>query len=55
MAADRPFVHLDVQSAFSPRTGASSPEALMARAAELGFGALALTDGIDPPAWTGGD
>ncbi|MCC6630158.1 MAG: PHP domain-containing protein [Chloroflexi bacterium] len=48
MATERPFVHLDVASAFSFRTGASSPEALVERAAELGFEALALTDRNGP-------
>ncbi len=39
-----PFVHLHVASGYSLRHGASHPEALVARAAELGMGALALTD-----------
>ena len=43
MPAD-PFVHLHVASGYSLRHGASSPAALVARAAELGQDALALTD-----------
>ncbi len=43
MSAD-PFVHLHVASGYSMRHGASHPEALVARAAELGMAALALTD-----------
>ena len=39
-----PFVHLHVASGYSFRHGASHPEALVARAAELGMDALALTD-----------
>ncbi len=39
-----PFVHLHTHSHFSFLDGASSPEALARRAAELGQGALALTD-----------
>ncbi len=39
-----PFVHLHVASGYSLRHGASHPGALVARAAELGMGALALTD-----------
>ena len=39
-----PFVHLHVASGYSLRHGASHPEALVARAAELGMDALALTD-----------
>ncbi|KRE63210.1 PHP domain-containing protein [Nostocoides sp. Soil756] len=38
------FAHLHVASGFSMRYGASTPEDLVARAAELGQGALALTD-----------
>ena len=38
------YVHLDVISGFSFRRGASHPEALVERAAELGYEALALTD-----------
>ncbi|MBR7743104.1 DNA polymerase III subunit alpha [Phycicoccus sp. BSK3Z-2] len=38
------FAHLHVASGFSMRYGASQPEALVARAAELGQSALALTD-----------
>ncbi|MGG5258894.1 DNA polymerase III subunit alpha [Phycicoccus avicenniae] len=38
------FAHLHVASGFSMRYGASPPEDLVARAAELGQGALALTD-----------
>jgi error-prone DNA polymerase len=38
------FVHLHVHSAFSFRDGASRVEDLVSRAAELGYGALALTD-----------
>jgi len=38
------FVHLRVASGWSMRHGASSPQALVARAAELGQPALALTD-----------
>ena len=43
MPAD-PFVHLHVASGYSLRHGASSPTALVERAAELGQEALALTD-----------
>src|SRR5437588_12293976 len=39
-----PFVHLHVASGYSLRYGASHPEALVARAAEHGQEALALTD-----------
>ena len=39
-----PFVHLHVASGYSLRHGASHPGALVARAAELGMAALALTD-----------
>ncbi|MBX5464105.1 MAG: DNA polymerase III subunit alpha [Clostridia bacterium] len=39
-----PFVHLHVHSYFSFLDGASSPEELVRRAAELGMPALALTD-----------
>jgi error-prone DNA polymerase len=39
-----PFVHLHVASGYSLRHGASSPADLVARAAELGQDALALTD-----------
>lgn len=39
-----PFVHLHVHSGFSFLDGASHVEALVRRAAELGFAALALTD-----------
>ena len=39
-----PFVHLRVASSYSLRYGVSSPAALVARAAELGQSALALTD-----------
>jgi len=38
------FTHLHVASAFSLRYGASTPEALVARAAEHGQPAIALTD-----------
>ncbi len=38
------FAHLHVASGFSMRYGASQPEDLVARAAELGQGTLALTD-----------
>ncbi|MFR9754184.1 DNA polymerase III subunit alpha [Streptomyces sp. TR06-5] len=38
------FVHLHVASGFSARYGASSPEALVHRAAERGMEAVALTD-----------
>jgi error-prone DNA polymerase len=38
------FVELDVRSNFSFLQGAASPERLVARAAELGLSALALTD-----------
>lgn len=38
------FAHLHVASGFSARYGASHPEALARRAAELGIQALALTD-----------
>ncbi|MET9210108.1 PHP domain-containing protein, partial [Streptomyces bacillaris] len=36
--------HLHVSSGFSARYGASHPHDLVARAAERGIGALALTD-----------
>jgi error-prone DNA polymerase len=39
-----PFVHLHVASGWSLRHGASHPQALVARAAELGMDTLALTD-----------
>ena len=39
-----PFVHLHVASGWSFRHGASHPEGLVARAAELGMDTLALTD-----------
>ena len=39
-----PFVHLHVASGYSMRHGASTPAALVARAADLGQSALALTD-----------
>ena len=38
------FVHLSVRSNFSFLQGASSPAALVARAAELGYDVMALTD-----------
>lgn len=38
------YIHLDTISGFSFRRGASHPEALVERAAELGYEALALTD-----------
>jgi len=38
------FTHLHVTSGYSLRYGASSPETLVGRAADLGLGALALTD-----------
>ncbi|MFY0512922.1 DNA polymerase III subunit alpha [Streptomyces anulatus] len=38
------FTHLHVASGFSARYGASHPHDLVGRAAELGMGALALTD-----------
>ncbi|MEJ2215787.1 MAG: PHP domain-containing protein, partial [Gemmatimonadota bacterium] len=41
------MVDLHVHSAFSFGDGASTPEALVRRAAELGYGALALTDHAD--------
>ena len=39
-----PFVHLHVASGYSLRHGASHPKQLVARAAEHGMDALALTD-----------
>jgi error-prone DNA polymerase len=39
-----PFVHLHVASGYSLRHGASHPQTLVARAAEHGMSALALTD-----------
>ncbi|MGX5657691.1 PHP domain-containing protein, partial [Geodermatophilus nigrescens] len=39
-----PFVHLHVASGYSLRHGANHPADLVARAAEHGMGALALTD-----------
>src|SRR5947199_3779613 len=39
-----PFVHLHVASGYSLRHGASTPAALVERAAEHGMGTLALTD-----------
>ena len=42
--AEDPFVHLHVASGYSLRHGASSPAALVARAASLGQDVLALTD-----------
>ncbi|MGA7687686.1 MAG: PHP domain-containing protein, partial [Jiangellales bacterium] len=44
MVASDPFVHLQVASGFSLRHGASHPQALVARAADHGMDALALTD-----------
>jgi error-prone DNA polymerase len=44
MVANDPFVHLQVASGFSLRHGASHPHALVARAADHGMDALALTD-----------
>ncbi|HEX8243761.1 MAG TPA: PHP domain-containing protein, partial [Longimicrobium sp.] len=41
------YAELHAHSAFSLGDGASTPEALAARAAELGYGALALTDHDD--------
>ncbi|MDR1833340.1 MAG: PHP domain-containing protein, partial [Propionibacteriaceae bacterium] len=38
------FAHLRMASGYSFRYGTSQPEALAARAAELGMGILALTD-----------
>ena len=38
------FVHLDVRSCFSLKEGAFTPEQLAARAAALGFPAVAMTD-----------
>jgi error-prone DNA polymerase len=38
------FAHLHVASGYSPRYGASHPEQLVARAAERGMDALAITD-----------
>ena len=43
-AAARDYVELRCRSAFSFLDGASNPEDLVARAAELGHGALALAD-----------
>jgi error-prone DNA polymerase len=39
-----PFVHLRVASGYSLQYGASHPSALVARAAQLGFDTLGLTD-----------
>src|SRR5436309_9364261 len=39
-----PFVHLSARSYFSMKDGAFSPEDLALRAAELGMGAVAMTD-----------
>ncbi|HMM95117.1 DNA polymerase III subunit alpha [Phycicoccus sp.] len=44
MSAADGFAHLHVASGFSMRYGASMPEDLVARATDLGQGALALTD-----------
>lgn len=44
MTGPEPFVHLRVASAYSLQYGASRPEELVTAAAELGMGALALTD-----------
>ena len=41
------YVELRTHSAFSFGDGTASPEALVSRAAELGYGALALTDSAD--------
>jgi error-prone DNA polymerase len=41
---DTPYIELHTHSAYSFLDGASHPEELAARAAELGYGALALTD-----------
>src|SRR5256885_7971528 len=45
--AQRDYVELHAHSAFSLGDGASTPESLAARAAELGYTALALTDHDD--------
>src|SRR5687768_10371304 len=42
-----PFVELRAHSAFSFGDGTTSPEALVQRAADLGYSALALTDTAD--------
>ena len=44
MGAAVPYIELHAHSAFSFLDGASTPTELAARAAELGYGALALTD-----------
>ncbi len=44
MLIDYSFTHLHVASSYSLRYGTASPAALVARAAELGMPALALTD-----------
>jgi error-prone DNA polymerase len=41
------YVELRARSAFSFGDGVLTPEALVARAAELGYGALGLTDAAD--------
>ena len=41
---DPSFIHLDVRSCFSLKEGAFTPEQLARRAAELGMGAVAMTD-----------
>src|SRR5262249_31379887 len=43
-ARPAPYAELSCQSAFSFLRGASEPETLVQRAAELGYAALALTD-----------
>ncbi|MGL5018521.1 MAG: PHP domain-containing protein, partial [Luteolibacter sp.] len=39
-----PFVELHAHSAFSFLLGASQPEAMIRRAAELGYDSIAITD-----------
>ncbi len=47
MSSSVPYAELHAHSAFSLLDGASSPEALVARAHELGLSALALVDHDD--------
>ncbi len=47
MTAPAPFAELRCHTAFSFGDGTAAPEALVARAAEMGYAALGLTDHAD--------
>ena len=51
--ADPPYAELGVTSNFTFLTGASHPEELVTRAAELGLAAIAITDPIRWRVWCG--